>query len=78
MGFYIGYDPGHNFRITDANLVTSIAFPAYGQYHNYALTFSGGAGAFYIDGVLQGNFATLSVGPGGTDTAFFITFFSFR
>lgn len=67
-GFYIGYDPAHNFRITDANLLTAIAFPTDGQYHNYALTNSAGAGAFYIDGVLKGNFATLAVGAGGTDT----------
>jgi hypothetical protein len=68
-GFYIGYNPSQNFRITDAN-TTTIAFPTDGQYHNYALTYSSGTAAFYIDGVFQENFAALSLGAGGTDTRF--------
>lgn len=69
-GFYIGYDPLHNFRITDANTSTTIAFPTDGQYHNYALTYSAGTATFYIDGVFQQSFPSLFTGAGGSNTRF--------
>lgn len=71
-GFYIGYDPSHNIRVTDGSVITGIAFPAPG-FHHYALAVSGNTGTFYIDGVSQGAF-TVTRGPTGTDTRFGMQF----
>lgn len=68
--FYLGYDPSHNFRVTDAHLSTGIPFPTDGNYHNYALTLSGSTASLYIDGSLMGTFSGLALGTGGSDTRF--------
>lgn len=70
-GFYIGYDPSHNFRFTDQFLSTSVAFPSDGLFHNYALTSDATGTNFYIDAVLSFSDAgQLSPGSSGSNTRF--------
>ncbi|HWA29216.1 MAG TPA: LamG-like jellyroll fold domain-containing protein [Lacunisphaera sp.] len=48
-GFYIGYDPAHNFRFSDTYLSTGLGFPNDNLTHNYLLTSSASGTSFYID-----------------------------
>ena len=67
-GFYIGYDPNHNFRLTDVNLSTSIPFPSDHEFHHFALTSSGTDSRFYRDGTLVAILSPSNFGAGGTST----------
>jgi len=67
-GFYIGYDPSHNFRLTDNHLSTSIPFPSDHEFHHFALTSSGAESLFYRDGTLVASLSPSSFGGGGSGT----------
>ena len=58
-GFYVGYDPDHNFRIGDDLLFTGIPFPSDGFLHHYAVT-AGSDTRLYIDGSLVATFGPIS------------------
>ena len=66
-GFYVGYDPAHNFRIGDDLLSTGIPFPSDGFLHHYAVT-AGIDTRLYIDGSLVATFGPISMTAGGTHT----------
>lgn len=51
-GFYIGHNPGGNFRFGDQHTVTGIPFPNDNLFHSYALTSDGLGTNFYVDGFL--------------------------
>ena len=66
-GFYVGYDPAHNFRIGDDLFSTGIRFPSDGFLHHYAVT-AGSDTRLYIDGTLVATFGSISTTAGGSHT----------
>ena len=66
-GFYVGYDPSHNFRIGDDLLSTDIPFPSDGLLHHYAVT-AGTDTRLYIDGTLVATFGSISTTADGNHT----------
>jgi len=67
-GFYIGYDPSHNFRLSDTYLSTGVAFPSDNLTHNYLLTSSASGGtSLYIDYTLVFS-GGAALHPTNTDT----------
>ena len=66
-GFYIGYDPSHDFRIGDDLLGTGIPFPSDGLLHHYAVT-AGSDTRLYVDGALVATFDPITTTPDGDDT----------
>jgi hypothetical protein len=67
-GFYVGYDPLHNFRIGDMIGNTGIPFPSDGLVHHYAVT-AGTDTRLYIDGsLIAPPFGPIGMTTGGTDT----------
>ena len=71
-GFYVGYDPSHNFRIGDdfrnppGHLSTGVPFPSDGFLHHYAVT-AGSDSRLYIQrGLLVTTFGPISMTPDET------------
>ncbi len=66
-GFYVGYDPAHDFRIGDDLTSTGIPFPSDGLVHHYAVT-AGAETCLYVDGSLIHTFDPIGMTAGGFDT----------
>jgi hypothetical protein len=66
-GFYVGYNPSHEFRIGDDLINTLVPFPSDALTHHYAVTV-GSDTRLYIDGSLVATFGRISVTSGGDNT----------
>jgi hypothetical protein len=68
-GFYIGTQPGGNFRLGDSNPFTGVAFPSGSAFHDLLLTSSSIGGLkFSIDGTVVYTGSQMSIGSGGDYT----------
>jgi hypothetical protein len=68
-GFYIGTNPGGNFRLGDLLLSTNVNYPYDGQFHDFALTSGVSGTKFYIDNSLVFSSLTVATAPAsGTAT----------
>jgi len=66
-GFYVGYDPSHNFRIGDDLMSIGVPFPSDGLVHHYAVT-AGTETCLYVDGSLIGTFGPIGMTTVGNHT----------
>jgi hypothetical protein len=66
-GFYVGYNPSHNFRIGDNLTSTGVAFPSDGLVHHYAVT-KGADTRLYVDGSLIKIFSAIGMTAAGDNT----------
>lgn len=70
-GFYIGYDPSNQIRVTDSWTGTGVLAPAVGQWNHFALTVDTvqNRSFLYVNGLLQATRElAISTTPLNTDT----------
>ncbi|GGE16983.1 hypothetical protein GCM10011360_02220 [Primorskyibacter flagellatus] len=73
-GYYIGYQGSDTFRFGDNHLSTSVAYPADGEFHQFAMVTGPGL-SFYIDGVLVYTSGSVAANThSGTPTRFGVQF----